>query len=570
MILKMHPGDDDWVNRSIEDLRRLSQRGGGEEVTKDKNEIIRWGMIATQFFASGIAVSDRQDDQGYIARARPTVEAAWAHGKVAKIGDDNKWFELDVTGEASFFGGTPKKEIQTIVLGPTAQLPEGVREGSGVAVHYTLDDYDQMLALEILGPGQLNRLYFDDITVRMTTEELKLEQGKPIVHEYLLYNGPVKVRLLADFKDVPTDLVKRYEDNLRLDTLTDYHSDNPFGRFADWIGWTRLLILCTNLMHGILWGIHHYLFGLPFGLCIILLTLLVRSAMFPLSRKQTMAAQRMQDKMAKLKPEIEKLKEKHKGDQQAFRQAQTELMLKNGLINPLGSCWIMLLQMPIFMGLYFCLQESIHFRLAPFAWIENLAAPDMLIYWTQSIPLISSPNNYSGGLFSILYLGPFFNLLPIIAVSFMIVQQSMMMPPPTDEQAAAQQKMMKYMTVFFGLMFYKVAAGLCIYFIVSSAWGFCERKLLPKKQPGGPDRPDQPRGRFSQWMLERMQAVRDSSASAGSTLPPSSNGPTQYPNIGKRNPKKPQRKPAPVTNPNGMLHRLRAWWQQLLKEARKK
>jgi hypothetical protein len=119
-------------------------------------------------------------------------------------------------------------------------------------------------------------------------------------------------------------------------------------------------------------------------------------------------------------------------------------------------------------------------------------------------------------------------------------------------------------------MFYKVAAGLCIYFIVSSAWGFCERKLLPKKQPGGPDRPEQPRGRFSQWMLERMQAVRDGSASAGSTSPPSSNGPTQNPNIGKRNPKKPQRKPAPVTNSNGMLHRLRAWWQQLLKEARKK
>ncbi|HMF12958.1 MAG TPA: YidC/Oxa1 family membrane protein insertase, partial [Gemmataceae bacterium] len=343
-----------------------------------------------------------------------------------------------------------------------------------------------------------------------------------------------------------------------------------FGDVAHTIGWTRLLIWCTNLMHGILWGIHHYLFGLNYGLCIILLTLLVRAAMFPLSRKQTLAAQRMQDKMAKLKPEIEKLKEKHKGDQQAFRQAQTELMLKNGLINPLGSCWIMLLQMPIFMGLYFCLQESIHFRLASFAWVENLAAPDMLIYWSQSIPLISSPSNYSGSLLSILYLGPFFNLLPIIAVGFMIVQQSMMMPPPTDEQAAAQQKMMKYMTVFFGLMFYKVAAGLCIYFIVSSAWGFCERKLLPKKQPGGPDRPDQPRGRFSQWMLERMQAVRDGSASAGSTSPPSSNGPTQNPNIGKRNPKKPQRKPAPVTNSNGMLHRLRAWWQQVLKEARKK
>ena len=65
----------------------------------------------------------------------------------------------------------------------------------------------------------------------------------------------------------------------------------------------------------------------------------------------------------------------------------------------------------------------------------------------------------------------------------MIVQQKMMTPPPADEQQAMQQKMMKYMMVFFGLMFYKVAAGLCLYFIASSVWGFCERKLLPKKKP---------------------------------------------------------------------------------------
>ena len=64
----------------------------------------------------------------------------------------------------------------------------------------------------------------------------------------------------------------------------------------------------------------------------------------------------------------------------------------------------------------------------------------------------------------------------------MIVQQKMMTPPPPDEQQEMQQKMMKYMMVFFGLMFYKVAAGLCIYFIASSVWGFTERKLLPKKK----------------------------------------------------------------------------------------
>ena len=75
-------------------------------------------------------------------------------------------------------------------------------------------------------------------------------------------------------------------------------------------------------------------------------------------------------------------------------------------------------------------------------------------------------------------------MLPIVAVSLMLVQQKWTMPPPTDDQQAQQQKMMKYMMVFMGLMFYKVASGLCIYFIASSMWGFAERQLLPKKKPG--------------------------------------------------------------------------------------
>ena len=59
----------------------------------------------------------------------------------------------------------------------------------------------------------------------------------------------------------------------------------------------------------------------------------------------------------------------------------------------------------------------------------------------------------------------------------------MFTPPATDDQTRMQQQMMTYMTVFMGVMFYKVPAGLCIYFITSSLWGICERKLLPKAKP---------------------------------------------------------------------------------------
>jgi YidC/Oxa1 family membrane protein insertase len=82
-------------------------------------------------------------------------------------------------------------------------------------------------------------------------------------------------------------------------------------------------------------------------------------------------------------------------------------------------------------------------------------------------------------------LGPYLNLFPIVTVVIMLITQQMSMPPAANEQAEMQQKMMKYMMIFFGLMFYKVAAGLCLYLIVSSLWGIAERKLLPKNQMAG-------------------------------------------------------------------------------------
>src|SRR5262249_44323423 len=163
----------------------------------------------------------------------------------------------------------------------------------------------------------------------------------------------------------------------------------------------------------------------------------------------------------------EKIKQKYKDDQAARGQAVMELYRKKG-VNPLGSCWVMLLQMPVFMGLWWALQESIQFRLASFwpTWIKNLAAPDMLLYWGRSIPWLTADASYGG----FLYLGPYLNVLPIVAVGLMLLQQKLMTPPPADEQQEMQQKMMKYMMVIMCLFFYKVAAGLCVYFVASSLW----------------------------------------------------------------------------------------------------
>jgi YidC/Oxa1 family membrane protein insertase len=378
------------------------------------------------------------------------------------------------------------------------------------------------------GPLNKEKPFLNDMNVRLVSEPIDLQPGVPVVHKYLLYNGPVKVRLLGYLdggKAVNEDLVLRYESEsqLGLYSLTDV------GNFSFW---STLLIKCTNIMHSLMWVLHTYVMPWSLGLCIILLTLLVRGAMFPFSRRQALASARMQEKMAELQPEIKKLEEKYKNDRMELQRAKQELMFKRG-INPLammGSCWMVFAQMPIFLGLYYSLQESINFRLAPFLWIKNLAAPDMLVWWTEKIPAISTPETQGTMPWGILYLGPCFNLLPIIAVTFMIIQQKLLTPPPTDEQQEMQQKMMKYMMIFFGVMFYRVAAGLCLYFIVSSGWGLAERKLfLPKKTPG-------------------------TRTSGGDSLS----------RPAKLKPK------GPKSNGNGTFQKVKEMWEEVLKEARKK
>ena len=77
------------------------------------------------------------------------------------------------------------------------------------------------------------------------------------------------------------------------------------------------------------------------------------------------------------------------------------------------------------------------------------------------------------------WLGPYLNIFPIITIVLFIWQQKMFTPPATDEQTQMQQNMMKYMMIVMGVMFFKVPAGLCVYFIASSLWGIGERKMLP-------------------------------------------------------------------------------------------
>ncbi len=299
-----------------------------------------------------------------------------------------------------------------------------------------------------VGPVNPDVNKITDTSFRLRSTVKELEPGASLSHEFSIFAGPKRPPLLEHYE---------------LGELVYY-------------GWfsvcARPMVAIVHFFHGI---VRNY------GLAIIMLTVLVRGAMFPLSRKQVLGAQ----KMAELQPEIKKLQEKYKKDLEARGRAQRELFKKHKY-NPMSGCLVMFVQLPIFIGLYRGLMVDVELRgsslfgtLLP--WCSNLAAPDMLFNWMSFMPnFITSGEGMFG-------LGPYFNLLPILTIFLFIAQQKMFMPPPADEQQAMQQKMMKYMMVFMGILFFKVAAGLCIYFIASSGWGLCERKLLPKpahKTPG--------------------------------------------------------------------------------------
>jgi YidC/Oxa1 family membrane protein insertase len=523
---------------------RIAIKDGGDKIVPPSSRWLQYAGVATGYFSSLIVVSDVQASpaaggvkkEAVIGYCRPTRESEELAAIFDRVDEaDPKLPKLVVR-----LKGTPEKlpGIATFLLLPRTKWQiekQGFQAGDHVCISVEdPEDASGQLVATTIHSGNVTRNQIDDITVRVVSNVLDFKPGDRKVHNYLLYHGPSKVRLLAQFggdEAVDPALVERYSDTLHLQTLTDYRSPGPFGAIASKIMWTDLLILTTRFMHWLLYWLHWLVPN--YGLSIMLLTLIVRASMFPISRKSAMLSQKMQS----LAPEIKKLQEKHKNDPQAKTAEVMALYRKHG-VNPFGSCLPMLMQMPFFLGLYYCLQESINFRLAGFLWIDNLAAPDMLIHWGSGIPIISDPDNMAGSMFSFLFLGPYFNILPVIAVSLMLVQQKMMTPPPADEQQEMQQKMMKYMFVFMGIMFYKVAAGLCIYFVVSSLWGLAERKMLPKK----------------------------SSALALATSPTASASPPGGGKLarGRARPEKQEKKP------EGAVQKVKDWWAEVRRQAEKK
>jgi YidC/Oxa1 family membrane protein insertase len=183
-------------------------------------------------------------------------------------------------------------------------------------------------------------------------------------------------------------------------------------------------------------------FTASYGIDIILLTLLIKLLMAPLTHKSFVSMKQMQ----KLQPQMERLKEKFASDKEKLNKEIMELYRRNG-VNPLGGCLPMVLQFPVFIGLYNALSTPIELRHAPFMWIKDLSRPD----W-ESLPFT----------FGDWHLG--IPILTLLMGASMFMQQ-WMTPSAGDPN---QRKMMMLMPLMFTFMFVSFPAGLTVYWLVNN------------------------------------------------------------------------------------------------------
>ncbi len=204
--------------------------------------------------------------------------------------------------------------------------------------------------------------------------------------------------------------------------------------------------------YGILWFIAQPIFWLMeiihkvvgnWGWAIIVLTLIIKGIFFPLSA----ASYRSMARMRAVAPKLQALKEKHGEDRQAMSQAMMELYKKEK-INPLGGCLPILVQMPVFLALYWVLLESVEMRQAPWLlWITDLSIKD-----------------------------PYF-ILPIIMGVSMFIQTSLNPAPPDPMQA----KLMKMLPVIFTVFFLWFPSGLVLYWVVNNVLSIAQQWYITRQ-----------------------------------------------------------------------------------------
>ncbi len=255
-----------------------------------------------------------------------------------------------------------------------------------------------------------------------------LAVGESFTRELVYYVGPQKIDRLSEL---------------------GFHQDQIME-----LGWAPIRFFARILMVGL--TAFYGVFG-NYGVAIMLLTVVIRVIFWPLTHKGTESMRRMQE----LAPLMKELNEKHKDDPQKRQQAVME-MYKEHKVNPLGGCLPMIVQIPVFIGLFYLLRTAIDLRFAGFLWISDLSEPEGILGDVLPLPI---------------------NILPIFMAVTMFFQQKLTpMPSSGDErQQQMHTMMMRIMPIMMLVLLYNFASGLALYWSTQNVLMIVQQVLYRRR-----------------------------------------------------------------------------------------
>jgi YidC/Oxa1 family membrane protein insertase len=262
------------------------------------------------------------------------------------------------------------------------------------------------------------------------------------------------------------DVLRRYNDpEKNAYNLSDMEFDEIASRSV-LIGWlVEILKFFLELFHRLIPN---------YGVAIILVTVLLKVLLFPLTRKSYESTARMQT----LQPKMNELREKYKGNPQKLNQEMAAMYKKEG-VSPLGGCLPMLLQFPILIAFYSLLNTHFALRGAVFipGWINDLSAPEAIFTFT--------PVNILSFEFGAV------RALPFIMLVTTFLSSKLMQSPSTDASGRNMKMMTYMMPIMFFFILYNMPSGLLLYwtmqniFTVGQQWYINHRRQM-KNSGGGP------------------------------------------------------------------------------------
>ncbi len=404
---------------------------------------LRWDNGAGQLFAIGLAIDD-----GYMFTVTQSVTnsgtgtvATRPYGLVSRTGKSKDPATWTIhTGPIGAFNGSADysvgfKELDTAGSNGQRYATTGGWLGFGDKYWLTALIPDQNKPVDAAfraGEGERYQAEF-------TPAAMPVAPGRSATYTSHFFAGGKDVRLLDGYK-----------------------ADLGIAQFDKAIDWGWFIWFEKPIFYLLDW-----LFRTVgnFGVAIILLTCIVRGAMFPVAQKQfkSMAAMRV------VQPKMKALQERYKDDKVKL-QEETLKLYKAEKVNPIAGCLPVVLQIPIFYALYKVLMLTLEMRHQPFAlWIRDLSSPDPLTPFNLFGLLAFEPPH-------ILHLG----VLPILLGITMFLQFKLN-PQPMDE---TQKQVFSVMPWVFMFIMAPFAAGLQLYWVVSNTMTICQQKWLYSRNPG--------------------------------------------------------------------------------------